>query len=279
MKPLLKALKGMTNRKKLKNTGIFVLLLLCTSTLCAQDNAAELAKKLANPIASLISVPFQNNTDYGIGKLNGSRNTMNFQPVVPIGLGKNLNLITRYIIPITTQYNVTGEGEKQFGLSDAVISGFFSPKNTKNGFTWGAGPVFLLPTGTNDYLTTKKFGIGPTVVGLKQANGWTYGALINQIWSVAGSNSRPDVNQMFVQPFVTHNWKSGAGLGGSLEWTQNWQASTTTIWFIPTISGITSVGKQKIQLGVGPRLNLAAPDNSRADWGWRAVAVLLFPKK
>ena len=259
--------------------------LLCIITLVAfaaklqaQQSAEELAKKLANPIASLISVPFQNNSDYGIGELNGSRNTMNFQPVVPISLSKNLNLITRYIIPIITQYNITDEGKKQAGLGDAVLSGFFSPKNTKNGFTWGAGPVFLLPIGTNDYLTTKKFGIGPTAVGLKQVHGWTYGALINQIWSIAGSDSRPDVSQMFLQPFLTHNWKSGAGLGGSLELTQNWKANTTTLWFIPTISGVTSIGKQKVQLAIGPRLNLAAPDNSRADWGWRAVVVFLFPK-
>ncbi len=243
----------------------------------SSTDAAELAKKLANPIASLISVPFQNNSDYGIGDNRGSRNTMNIQPVVPIKLSKNLNLITRIIMPIITQYNITGIGEKQNGIGDFVLSGFLSPSNSKNGFTWGAGPVFLLPVGSSDY-TTKKFGVGPTAVALKQFNGWTVGGLINQIWSVAGSSERSDVSQMFFQPFVIYNWKSGAGIGGNFEWTENWKANTTVIWFNPTISALTSLGKQKAQFVIGPRFNVAAPDGAKADMGWRAAVFFLFPK-
>jgi hypothetical protein len=242
------------------------------------SDAAELAKKLSNPISSLISVPFQNNSDYGIGEFEGSRNTMNIQPVVPVSITPNLNMILRVIVPVITQYNITGEGEKQSGLSDAVLSAFISPKESKNGITWGAGPVLLLPIGTDDYLTADKFGVGPTAIALKQSNGWTYGALVNQTWSVGGSESREDVSQMFLQPFLVYNWKSGAGLGGNFEWTQNWKAETTVIWFNPVLSGVTSMGKQKVQLAVGPRLNIAAPDGAEADWGWRAVVVFLFPK-
>jgi len=254
--------------------------LFCASTITgafAQDDAAELAKKLANPIASLISVPFQNNTDYGIGQWQGTRNTLNFQPVLPIKINDKINMITRVVLPIVTQYNITAPGEKQSGLGDAVMSAFFSPSNSEK-LTWGVGPAFLLPVGTNDFLTTKKFGMGPTAVALKQTNGWTIGGLVNQLWSVAGSEDRPDVSQMLVQPFVNYNWKSGAGIGANMEWTQNWKASTTTVWFNPTISAVTSLGKQKTQFVVGPRLNLAAPDGAKADWGWRAVVIFLFPK-
>lgn len=258
----------------------YVILLLATISVMemnAQDDA-ELAKKLANPVASLISLPFQNNTDYGIGTYNGVKNTLNIQPVVPISISENWNLIGRVVLPVVTQYDITGEGQKQSGLSDAVMSTFFSPKESKNGLTWGAGPVLLLPTGTDDFLTTKKFGVGPTAVVLKQMNGWTFGALANQIWSVAGSNEREDVSQMFLQPFVTYNWKSGAGLGGNFEMTQNWKSDQTTLWLNPIVSGLTSLGSQKISFAVGPRFNLAAPEGAKADWGWRAVLVFLFPK-
>jgi hypothetical protein len=244
----------------------------------AQDDAAALAKKLANPVASLISLPFQENMDHGIGSLKGSRSTLNIQPVLPISISPKLNLIARWVQPIVTQYNITGLGERQFGLADAVVSAFLSPSGGKNGFTWGAGPAFLLPVGTNEFLTTKKFAIGPTAVALKQFNGWTVGALINQLWSVAGASERPPVNQMFLQPFIVYNWKSGAGLGGGFEWTQDWERSQSTLWFIPSISGLTSLGKQKVSLAIGPRFNLAAPESARAKVGMRASVVFLFPK-
>jgi hypothetical protein len=242
----------------------------------AANEAAELAKKLANPIASLISVPFQNNTFYGIGSMKGTQNVMNFQPVIPIKLNENLNLITRYIIPIVTQYNITGENQSQSGLGDATVSAFLSPSNTKNGLTWGAGPAFLVPTATNTYLGTGKFGMGPTFVILKQGGGLTYGALANQIWSIGGQQDKPDVSQLFVQPFFTLNWKSGAGIGAVGSITQNWETKTFSSSVAIPFSGITKFGKQIIQLAVGPQIPISGPN--RGDFGWRAQLVLIFPK-
>lgn len=258
--------------------GLPLFMLIFLNHAKAQTSAEELAKKLANPVSSLISLPFQNNSDYGIGARKGSRNTMNVQPVVPMSLSKDVNLIARWVQPIISQYNITGEGQSQTGLADAVVSGFISPKEAKNGFTWGAGPVFLVPVATNNAFASKQFGIGPTAVALKQANGWTYGALVNQIWGIAGGEGRPKVNQFFLQPFLTYNWKSGAGLGGAFEYTRNWTGSTNTLWLIPTVSGVTSLGKQKVQLAFGPRFNLVAPESAKASMGWRAVAAFLFPK-
>jgi len=242
------------------------------------QNDGDLAKKLANPVSSLISVPFQNNSDYGIGAYRGSRNTMNIQPVVPISVSEDLNLIGRAILPVITQYNIYGQGSRQSGLSDMVLSGFLSPKNSKNGLTWGAGPVLLLPTGTDDLLTAKKIGLGPTAVVLKQSGGWTYGILLNQIWSIAGSSAYSNISQMFAQPFLNYNWSSGAGLGTNLEMTQNWVSDQTMLWLNPTVSGVASLGTQKVSLALGPRFNLASPEGARSDWGWRGVVIFLFPK-
>jgi hypothetical protein len=262
-----------------KSILIIFIFLLSPVLLLAQNEsaneAAELAKKLSNPIASLISVPFQNNMDVGIGEFNGTRNTLNIQPVIPLSLSENLNLITRVILPVMTQYNVTGAATSQSGLGDAVVSGFVSPKVSK--VTWGVGPVLLVPTGADDF-SAKKFGIGPTAVALYQTNGMTFGALVNQIWSVAGDENRGDVSNFFFQPFFTYNWKTGAGIGGNFELTQNWKSDATVLWFNPILSAVTSLGKQKAQFAIGPRLNLAAPDGAESKFGVRAVVVFLFPK-
>jgi hypothetical protein len=271
---------------KLK-TKVAILLLLtgsfCTVILKAQEakpeiSAEELAKKLSNPVASLISIPFQNNLDVGIGHYNGSKNTLNFQPVIPISLSPKLNLISRFIIPVVSQHNITGEETSQFGLADAVVSAWFSPAEAKNGFIWGVGPVFLLPIATDDLLGTKKWGVGPTALVLKQFSGYTVGALVNQIWSIAGDANRSDVSQMFIQPFLSYNWKSGAGLGLNAEITQNWISSSTSVFINPTISAVTKLGTQIVSLAIGPRIQVAAPEGAMADFGVRAAVTFVFPK-
>jgi hypothetical protein len=242
----------------------------------APTAAAELAKKLANPIANLISIPFQNNTDYGIGPNQGSRNTLNFQPVIPITLGPKFNLITRMVLPIITQYNVFGQNTKQSGLGNALISAFFSPST--GGLIWGIGPVFMVPTASDPILGPNQFGVGPTAVALKQFNGFTVGALINQLWSVTGNTDSSKLSQFYVQPFFAYNWKSGAGFALSAEISQNWIASTTTATIIPAFSGITRFGRLPVSLQIGPRIPVSAPAGMKPVFGFRAALVVILPK-
>ncbi len=272
--------------RNLTLTVVFVLL-LATQTMAQQkskpdtakaESAEELAKKLSNPVANLISVPFQNNTDWGIGPNNGSKNTLNIQPVIPVSLNPNLNMIVRVIMPVIAQRDIMGPGTSQTGLSDITATAFFAPTHIKNGLIWGVGPAFLIPTGTSKYLGTQKFGLGPSALVLKQQGALTYGMLFNQIWSIVGASDRSAVNQLFMQPFITHNWKSGAGLGINAELTENWHAGSFSGFINPTVSGVTKLGSQTVQLGLGPRIPIAGPDASKADFGIRAVFALVFPK-
>ena len=154
----------------------------------AQEPSAEdLAKAAQNPIASMISLPFQNNTNTNYGPEEKTQNILNIQPVWPFSVGENWNLITRTIIPVMSQPALTPNGERTSGLGDVSFSGFLSPK-VAGKWIWGAGGVALLPTGDNE-LTADKWGLGPSFVALTFDGAWVYGGLINNIWSVSGSGS------------------------------------------------------------------------------------------
>lgn len=238
------------------------------------ESAEELAKKLSNPIANLISVPIQSNWDVGIGAFNGSKLIVNVQPVIPITLSPKLNLITRWILPIVSQFDITGENTSQSGLGDAVITGFFGP--SQSSLTWGIGPAFLIPTATDALLGGEKFGIGPSVIALKQSGPWTYGALINHLFTVSGNEDRDDVNASFFNPFVAYNWKYGAGITGTLEYTQDWEHDISVVVAHAMLSGVTKFGGQTVSLAIGPRIHFA-PDNHAA-YGLRAAITMVFPK-
>ncbi|TDP00205.1 hypothetical protein [Flavobacterium sp. 245] len=240
------------------------------------SSAQELADKLANPVASLISVPLQNNLTYGIGPYNGSKYQINIQPVIPFKLSDNLNLITRYILPVVDQQDVTGENMHEFGLSDATVTAFFAPKT--KGIILGFGPAFLVPTATEKFLGTEKFGIGPSVLVMHQGKGLSIGFLANQIWSVAGNENRADFNQFYTQIFLTHSYKSGASLGITSEITQNREGKTTLITVSPNVGAITKLGGQTMQFAVMPLIPVVGHSNIRPDWGLRAVVSFIFPQ-
>ncbi len=245
----------------------------------AQDDT-ELAKKLANPVASLISFPIQANYDENYGpNEEGSVWKINIQPVIPFTLNKDWNLISRTILPIIDQTDLPVKGSGESGIGDMLQSIFFSPsKPTSGGIIWGVGPVFLIPTASDEALGTEKWAIGPTAVALKQAGQWTYGMLANHIESFAGDNDRADVSATFVQPFLSHITKTKTTISLSTEATYDWNSEQ---WSVPvnlSVSQMLKVGEQIFQIGGGIRYWLDSPDNGPEDWGARINLTFLFPK-
>jgi hypothetical protein len=271
--------------------------LLLASPLFAQnaapaDSTESLAKATQNPVASLISVPFQNNTNFAIGQYDRTQNVLNVQPVIPTRLGPRTMLISRIIQPILWQPYSTQFTGGEFGFGDMSPTFFLSPAHAGK-LIWGVGPAWVFPTATNKLLGQGKVSVGPSVVALLQPGHWTLGALVNNVWSFAGSGGRPEVNQMTLQYFVTYNLKKGWNVSSSPILSANWNnqapldaangGDTTSggRWTVPFGGGIgriTRLGPQPVNLALNFYGNAVHPSGA-SSWGMRIQIALLYPQK
>jgi hypothetical protein len=267
------------NRVKSMGSVLCTVIILIAAPLWAEDEA-ELAKKLANPVASLISVPIQANYDENYGpNEDGSVWRINIQPVIPSSLNDKWNLISRTILPVIDQSDVPVVGMGESGIGDILQSLFFSPKEpTPRGLIWGVGPVILLPTASDDALGSEKWGIGPTAVGLRQFGPWTYGALINHVESFAGDDDRSYISSTFIQPFLTYITKTKTTFALNTESTYDWNSEQWSVPINLTVAQLLKIGPQIIQIGGGVRYWADSPDNGPQDWGARIQLTFLFPK-
>ena len=261
-------------------TRFWPLLLLGSAAPAAAQDSDKLAQQLSNPIASLVSVPMQLNFDDGLGPDgDGERWSLNIQPVVPVALSEDWNMISRTIVPLVSQDDVFANGSDQGGLGDIVQSVFLSPSvPSDSGWVWGAGPVFLLPTASDDRLGAEQWGVGPTAVALKQTSaGWTYGVLANHLWSVAGDDDRADISSTLFQPFLSKSLGQGRTVSLSLESTYDWKNDQANVPLNLGYSKVARLGTQIVSWQGGVRYYVESPDGG-AEWGLRFTFTLLFPR-
>jgi hypothetical protein len=270
--------------KQLSISAVLVMSCMRVGTAQAQNDEAaraELVKQTQNPVASLISVPFQNNTNFPIGNYGRVQNILNIQPVIPIRLTEDLNLITRVIIPVVFQPNINTASLGVSGFGDVNPTFFLSPAKASK-LIWGIGPTFSLRTETNSVLGNGKWGAGPSVVGLVQPKRWTLGALANNIWSFTGDKDRPKVNSFLLQYFVNYNLNNGWYLGSQPILTANWETPKGNQWLVPFGGGFGRVfrlGKQPVNAQLTSYYNLVCPNQTVcAPWTVRFQLALLYPK-
>lgn len=235
-------------------------------------DAQGLALKLANPVASMISVPFQFNLMVGVGQYNGSQLLTNFQPVIPFKAGK-VNIITRTIVPFIENRDVFENGSTTFGLSDINFSAFITPAKIGK-LIWGIGPAITFPTATDSFLGANKWAAGPTALVMTQKNGWTYILLARQIWSFAGSDTVEDISPFYINPGLGYSFKSGAGVGANLEIAGDWNNVGTQAFLNMTASMVSNFGNQPVSFAIGPRIPLTS--ETIGAWGLRVGFTLIF---
>ncbi len=249
-------------------------------TPAAAANAEELRKEAQNPVANLISVPVQNNNNFGIAPGSRVQDVLNIQPVIPFRLIEKWNLITRWITPIIYQPTTSQPvNQGAFGFGDMNPSFFMSPSKPSK-IIWGVGPTIALPTATNRVLGQGKWSTGPSVVVLAQPGKWTLGGLVNNVWSFAGQSHRPDVNQMLFQYFINYNLQHGWYITWQPTLTANWEATNGGRWVVPFGGGIGRImklGFQPVNVTTQFYGNAVHPQGA-SPWGLRVQLAFLFPK-
>jgi hypothetical protein len=255
--------------------------LLVSAPVRAELSAEELAKLAQNPVGNLISVPFQNNTNYNVGPLNGNQNILNIQPVIPIEISPEWNIITRTIVPVISQPKLSQDSERKNGIGDTAFTAFLSPAKPGQ-WIWGVGPIVQIPTNTSDELGNKNWGLGPSFVVLHLDHGspWVYGVLLNNVWSLSSSKQGGSYNNGLIQPFVNYNFKGGLYLTSAPIATVDWKADSDQRWTVPLGGGIGKIfhlGRLPVNTQLSAYYNVVHPDNG-ANWQLRAQLQFMFPK-
>ena len=260
---------------------VFLATALAATQAHAELSATELAKLAQNPVGNLISLPFQNNTNLNFGPEKGTQDILNIQPVIPISVNADWNIITRTILPVIWNPSLGPDVPSKDGIGDTVFTAFLSPAHPGH-LIWGAGPVFQLPTNSNSELGNKNWGMGPSfvVLHLEHDDPWVYGVLVNNIWSLTSNKEGGAYNNGLIQPFVNYNFDEGFYLTSSPILTVDWKAPSSQQWTVPLGGGVGKIfhlGKLPVNTQLSAYYNIVRPDFG-PNWQIRAQVQLMFPK-
>ena len=262
---------------------VFGVAMLAAMRAHAEMSAEELAKLAQNPVGNLISLPFQNNTNLNFGPLKKTQNILNIQPVIPIEVSPEWNIITRTIVPVVSQPALVEGGSRVDGIGPTEFSAFLSPADPKGGVIWGAGPIIQAPTTSDSALGSYRWGLGPTfvILHLDKGDPWVYGFLVNNVWSV-GSGAGGSYNNFLLQPFVNYNFTDHPGLylTSAPILTADWKVNNSNRWTVPLGGGVGKIfhfGKLPVNTQISGYYNVVRPDFG-PNWQIRAQVQLMFPK-
>ena len=261
------------------------LVMLSSVGATAQDQAADqaaLAKKSQNPVANMISIPFEFWHNEG---QRGTGFTAIVKPVIPTSLGK-FNLINRFILPYAS---VNGTLRSSLpnsdplavdtkGLGDFTYQGFLSPAEP-GALIWGGGAALVVPTASTDQLGTDRWSAGPSVLLLGMPGKWVLGLLAQNVWDFAGSGDE-NVNIMTLQPILSYALKNGWYLTSVPVITANWEAASSEVWTVPLGAGIGKVqkfGKRPIDFKL-VYYNYVVRPTFGAEWSVMLGVKLILPK-
>jgi hypothetical protein len=257
-----------------------VLVPLWHGTSVKAEDAPEIAKQAQNPIASVISVPFQNNATFGVGEYSRVQDSLLIEPVIPFRLTSDWNLITRTIVPVTEQPTLAPGLGNVSGLGDVQLSLYLSPVKPFGGLIWGVGPSFSFATASDRSLGTGKDSAGLSTALLTIQGPWLVGVLITDVASIGGQADRKSVHQFLMQPFVDYNFSHGWYLASSPIMTANWKATSGNKWTIPLGGGggkIVRLGHMAINTYVQAFDDVVRPHEG-GTWALRLQVQLLFPR-
>jgi len=247
----------------------------------AGEDATELAKKLQNPVGDLYSFPFQSNTNFGYGPHKGTQEVLNIQPVIPIHINEDWNIITRTILPVIWQPSLQPAHTAPSGTGPTTFSAFLSPKNPTNGWLWAVGPVVQIPTISDKTLGSNVWGGGPTAAVVYMKGPWVAGVLANNVWSFGGTSGRggTQYDMFLTQPFVNYNFGEGWYINTAPIITANWLTAGDKAWTLPVGGGGGRVvkigGKLPVNISIGAYYNALRPQYGAA-WQMRTQVTFIF---